>query len=478
MGFLKKKVIAISLVTALMTPAVADMGSFVEDNLDGSFQVTNGGYFKTQTGGYYSLGSVRIRWDGGGTVYPLHIQAPKFNVGCNGIDLMWGGFSYLNFEYLVEKLKKIAAVAPAFAFQMAMRTMCPQCATILDNLEKIANMINSLNLDSCKAAQYLGNKMGKMMSNAVTGGSTDNWLNARAESINNGLNTVTDFLSGVRDRFGSDEGAKDMLGWGSAVEKAMETYSPAGFDRDEFEALMVAVVGDIYGYVDVATASDGSDQSRVNQVSYKLPAATPKQILDLLTKGGELEVEIFKKQTTSIDGKEVYTAPDRENITLNITEDKTLPKLIGKKIKSIITHIKNKEALTDSDIDFINSMPFPIYRIANLATRINDDNFINNVSIYLGYLEAQELIRFYAKQVKSTFNSYLASKKFKNLDANDKKTFFKNINDNLSTVNSQLDKNMQLYINKLNTQVNFTNYFQKIEKELMQNSTIWRANGL
>ena len=121
-----KKITALSLAAtiSLSTPATANLTSFIQNNLDTSITTENAGYYKTQSRGYYTIGSARVRWGGLGTVHPFNMQAPSINVGCSGIDMVFGGFSYLNFEYLVEKLKKISAAAPAFAFKMALSTLC------------------------------------------------------------------------------------------------------------------------------------------------------------------------------------------------------------------------------------------------------------------------------------------------------------------------------------------------------------------
>ena len=66
-------------------------------------------------------------------------QAPRFKVGCGGIDLFMGGFSFLNVNYLVQKFQKILQAAPAMAFDLALSTLCQQCSNIMKSLEALAN---------------------------------------------------------------------------------------------------------------------------------------------------------------------------------------------------------------------------------------------------------------------------------------------------------------------------------------------------
>ncbi|EAI7970026.1 conjugal transfer protein TraG, partial [Campylobacter jejuni] len=113
MGILKKRVVISAIACAFLLPSAlnANLSSFIQNNLGSSITSENSGYYKSQVSGFISGGSSRIRWGGGETIRPFSVTAPSFNVGCSGIDMIFGGFSYLNFEYLVEKLKKIASAA-------------------------------------------------------------------------------------------------------------------------------------------------------------------------------------------------------------------------------------------------------------------------------------------------------------------------------------------------------------------------------
>ena len=114
----------------------------------------------------FSGGGARVAWRNLGSLSIINAQAPKFNVGCNGIEVGFGSISFLDFDNLVNKLKMIASQAPAFAFKMALDTACSQCSTILQDLEEIVEAINNFSLDSCAIAENLGNSIGSSLSNA------------------------------------------------------------------------------------------------------------------------------------------------------------------------------------------------------------------------------------------------------------------------------------------------------------------------
>jgi conjugative transfer pilus assembly protein TraH len=75
--------------------------------------------------------------------------------GCGGVDLFLGGMSFMNVNYLVQKLQNIMSAAPAAAFDIALKTLCPQCSDTIKSLEALADRLNQLQLDDCKASKAL-----------------------------------------------------------------------------------------------------------------------------------------------------------------------------------------------------------------------------------------------------------------------------------------------------------------------------------
>ena len=136
---MKKILLSITLLISLSQ--AGSMQSFLDDSINSTIE--NPGYYESQTRGLYSLGSGRARFNNMGSFSPFNVEAPNFGMGCGGIDATFGGFSYLNADYLVEKLKAVSSAAPAFAFQMALGVLCEDCKTTLNWLENIANQINN-----------------------------------------------------------------------------------------------------------------------------------------------------------------------------------------------------------------------------------------------------------------------------------------------------------------------------------------------
>lgn len=144
----------LSLLLALLLPAsLACAGGWVDDWLQQKTS-TSATYFDGQKRGYYSAGSFSARWPNQQD-YLVTVQPPRLSGGCGGIDLFAGGLSFMNFDYLVEKLQRVLQNGGVVAFELALNTLCPECVNVINNVENMANSLNSMQLDECGAAKKL-----------------------------------------------------------------------------------------------------------------------------------------------------------------------------------------------------------------------------------------------------------------------------------------------------------------------------------
>lgn len=160
-----------------------------------SISKESAGYYKTQASGFATGGSIRIRWNPAGPIKLFSWQPPSVSVGCNGIDATWGSFSYMNFDQLVEKLKKLSSAAPAFAMQLALSTLCKDCQAILGELESIANMINSINFDACSIALNAGRNVGEALNSAIFDGNVNDWTAGAKTKLAKAKDTMTEWAT-------------------------------------------------------------------------------------------------------------------------------------------------------------------------------------------------------------------------------------------------------------------------------------------
>jgi conjugative transfer pilus assembly protein TraH len=150
--FLWKKFVMFAAVAAVLAsaPAKAD---WVGEWFDQSTTTSAGGY-QNQERGFYSAGGFQGRYRMNND-YLVTASPPRLNVGCGGVDLFLGGFSYLDPEYLVSKFQRIIQAAPAFAFDMAMSQYCQQCKDTMNTLTSITDMLNGIQMNDCQMARGL-----------------------------------------------------------------------------------------------------------------------------------------------------------------------------------------------------------------------------------------------------------------------------------------------------------------------------------
>jgi conjugative transfer pilus assembly protein TraH len=150
----KKVFISLALIGTITGNTFAGLTDYMKDSLNNIDENLAFKYYSTQERGYLLGGSWHYRVPNF-TIYPFTFTPPSIKAGCGGIDIIMGGFSYLQPEYLVQKFQQMLQAAPAVAFEIALDTYAPQVKEILNTLDAIANMINQLNFNSCTVTRGL-----------------------------------------------------------------------------------------------------------------------------------------------------------------------------------------------------------------------------------------------------------------------------------------------------------------------------------
>lgn len=322
---------------------------------------------KTQKTTSLSGGGVRVRWGNLGTINPIHIEPPRFAVGCSGMDFSLGSISFLNFDELVEKLKMVAAAAPAFAFKMAIDTVCSQCATIMQDLEEIVNMINNMSLDACQMAENLGNGVGSVLGSAIGDPMAGN---DTYETISSGLRDVRRTAQMITDGFNALDDLQIKSGfYGSFLNRISEQSNDTAVQN--FIPHLRAMVGDFGFYV----PADG-DEAMAAHLPVNLPAV--KELYDAL-----LSTDItlsYKTVSANVD----KTGNMPINITYNThtetpTSTEKLWATFFQQMKGIVQKMgPSGERLSASDIDLIQYLPNNGYKILNAIYLQNQGAGVNS----------------------------------------------------------------------------------------------------
>lgn len=88
---------------------------------------------------------------------PVTLTPPSFGGGCGGIDLYGGSFSFINQSEFTGLLRSIASNAGGYAFQLGINAMCPDCGSLMSDLQKKVQSLNEHLANSCQLAQGIVN---------------------------------------------------------------------------------------------------------------------------------------------------------------------------------------------------------------------------------------------------------------------------------------------------------------------------------
>jgi len=318
---------------------------------------TQADYFTTQKRGYGTLGSFSARWSSGND-YLVSVTPPKFKAGCGGIDVFMGGFSFLNADYLVQKLQNMMNAAPAVAFDLALNTLCSQCAKSLNTLEAITDRLNQLQLDDCKATKAVVYEM----ADGLTSGPSSDLISAKKTmAVQDFVQStgVMDLYTAIKTTGGNDKNttAGALSAIAGVSENAQISACPPEikslfFTSGSILSNLLAKRGLSASYADLMRGYIGD--INVNGVTLtpqyiaKCPRDTPNNIDGLVT--GEV-------WTKPVNGQCVRMT----SITIAGRTYPNVRQWIFTVLQSIATKMITKQALTVAEENFVRILPLSIY---------------------------------------------------------------------------------------------------------------------
>ena len=356
------------LAPVLVPSAEAGLGA----KLQGVFQsmgyasnVTKGGAYRDQQGGYITGGSLFAR-------APVanhnlaNFQAPSFGWGCGGVDLFTGSISFISKEDLVNTLRTIGSNAMSYAYGLALQQVTPQIKAVIDNLQATMQEINNANINSCRmAAQLVGGMAPK------TQASTELYCSSKGLK----MGTFTDYADAkhqcqkpgkrgeVRDK--EDAEFRDVLGeefnlaWLAIKENRFLS------EDDETAEFILSLSGSI-----IARIEPGKD----SPTSRYLPslATRPEFIKTLVgARIGESERDAKVKIYKCDEGIKCLNPFATQEI--NVSKDNTFLQKVRTMTDSLYEKVLKDEESSEEEQGFINSTSIPVLRILAINAAYKND---------------------------------------------------------------------------------------------------------
>jgi conjugative transfer pilus assembly protein TraH len=153
-----KKTVGSAIIAAGISLTSLSYAGGIEEEMERMFgsmtSVTDPQVTMTRRRGMISGGSISVR-------HPvvretlIDFRPPSISAGCQGIDVFSGSFSYLQSDRLVALARATIANAKGYFFSLALRSACPTCENIMNELADKVNAWNQQIADSCTMGRAL-----------------------------------------------------------------------------------------------------------------------------------------------------------------------------------------------------------------------------------------------------------------------------------------------------------------------------------
>ncbi|MCC4252501.1 conjugal transfer protein TraH [Sphingobium naphthae] len=338
-----------TLASCGIMAAPAQAQSWAEHWFD-NVTYTSPGSFEDQTRGYVTAGGLSARVDLNND-YLTSLTLPKVKAGCGGIDMFLGGMSFLDPDYLVQKLESILQAAPAVAFQYLLETLDEKMGNIVSKMEAATNYLNSIQVNDCRLANRMvqiargdDNMSGIIEemtgSKSVSQGFSKSYQQSR-EKIQANQNNPTEDLKDALANCPAE--VTDIFRTGSLLSHAAGRVGAA-----DWAAVMRARVGDVY--------MRWNDEDKVPLFS-AIPACARQ---DGDTPDDFLSGRVMQR-ALAIPATVSDCTPDGGKGALELARERMI---------AIATRIKGRTALTPEERQFVaNVRTLPVYRLLEWGVR-------------------------------------------------------------------------------------------------------------
>ncbi len=401
---LRNRLVAGALAITFSTSSMASIQTQMQGwfNEMGAYgNVTGAQVISGQTGTVYTGGSMYMRT-------PIRnyqmasIAPPSIRAGCGGIDLFAGSFSFINSEQLTALLRNIANNAVGYAFMMAVKSVSPDLADLLQYLQDQASKINNMNMNSCQMAEGIVTAtLGPMLSDKKeqanaqgTGSLLSNLWPDSFQSFDSWRQDKASKKQARQQAANADANLKEILEPGNVVWKALQkTDTP-----DELKELMMSMVGTIIIIPPGATGNENGDKPL-----WRYFGPTGITFSDFV---GNPETQTKNDVTLLKCG----TDPDCMNPTAQTNQSvSSLSWHVRQTMEKATNNIQNRQVQSFSGIDYAVYMnsSIPVWRLANVAAMsrggpvLLTNNYSQTVAVELAYNWFAEMVRTLQKALSN-----------------------------------------------------------------------------
>lgn len=322
------------------------------------------------------------------------IAPPSIRAGCGGIDLYAGSFSFINSEQLTALLRNIANNAIGYAFMMAIKSISPDLADLLQYLQDQSSKINGMNLNSCQMAEGITTAtLGPLLSDRKeqanaqgTGAALSNLWPDSFKSFDQWRQDNGAKVQARQQAANADPNLKEVLQPGNVVWKALrKTDVP-----DELKELMMSLVGTI---IIVPPGDAGNENGNRPLWRYLGPTGVKFSDFVGIPEAATRDDITLLKCGADPDCMNPVATPNQSIASLSWHIRQTMEKATDK--------IMNRQSQSFDGIDYAVYMntSIPVWRLANIAAMsrggpaLVTNNYAQTIAVELAYNWFTEMVR-------------------------------------------------------------------------------------
>jgi conjugative transfer pilus assembly protein TraH len=357
------RIIALILVVIMFFTSIAQAGGWIDDWFDSRSSVSPTS-LKGQKRGYFTLGSFSGRYRMSNDRL-VSVSPPSLKFGCGGIDAFMGGFSFLNPEYLVQKLQNILQAAPAAAFDIALNNLCEPCSKTIKSLEAIADTLNQLQMNDCAMSRALAVKVlhplapEKLAAEKAEADKTFN-LTKGFEELGHKITQI--WNQNPTNPQPTSSGGSNVVG--KTTEKCDEDFKALIKEGSVLANFLGRVNSKYSSYVDLM-------RGYVGDVVISKPSGSENVVIGVVAPCSQNDPS---RAQDFLEGKIYKRADGSESCTLVNDEKRSLFDYVHTNIVGIYDKIKKRNSLTSSDESFMAAMPAPLLLGLKVAVATGADD--------------------------------------------------------------------------------------------------------
>ena len=438
------------LIGQLLFSRLANAGDLLSNALDklGVMSTTNRpGVVNDQLGGYMTGGSLHTR-NSISNESLMNIQLPSLNAGCGGIDLHFGGLGYIDSAALEKLIKNIGSSAASYGAMLTIKTISPQVADVLSQLESMARFLNSQNINSCQMGALIASgafpkttASQELACNAknMDGGGVGSYFAARADC------TTVDKATKNKDEYKGVLGTEFNLVW-----HALRKLDP-NITKAKIEDLM---------------SLSGTLISKPNGDGKGGITLTHKN--SLIKDSKLIEAKLYGAVGNSI---KLYQCIDEEKCinmvtkTESISQEQSYLTLIKKLITSIAEKLMEETsggvatALSSDEMHVVQTSSVPIISIISLETALKGNGIDLATEEYAELVAFDYLISYLDSMLDEVYKA-LATLEYSQMDSE----HIKNFKEEIRYIKGYLIAERQGAFERMNTLLSVKQRFLQIQQ--------------